>query len=183
MRTHYMATGSGFADAVALVLDIEGLEKVTDDPKDPGGLTKWGFALKWNPDLTRETLLAMDRATAIQRYRRMFWDFCRCGEMPWGVALVVFDCAVNQGPTMDGAGEYLQRSLGALGYPVKVDGVIGPKTIAVVDRLAELSLVPELLEELLSFRAFAYATQGDVGRFGRGLLRRTYRIHRHALRV
>jgi lysozyme family protein len=69
--------------------------------------------------------------------REEFWDPCRCSDLPDRVAGVVFDFAFNSGPS--DAIEALQR-----GLAVKVDGVVGEKTIAAAraagDRAALLTL-------------------------------------------
>ena len=53
-------------------------------------------------------------------YRTMFWDRCRCGDLPNSVDWAIFDWAVNAGPGR--AAKALQRFLGAF-----EDGAVGPQ--------------------------------------------------------
>lgn len=106
-------------DAIRFVLEAEG--GLTNDPNDPGGLTKYGISKQSYPELDIANL-TIEQAKEI--YQRDFWDACRCNELPRTYAISLFDCAVNQGTGT--AIKILQRSLGGL----TVDGIIGPKTIA-----------------------------------------------------
>ena len=104
--------------AIAFVLKMEG--GYTVDPNDPGGETNFGISKKSYPSLDIKDL-SVDLATEI--YRLDYWQECRCDELPSALAISVFDTAVNQGVTK--AKRLLQIAL-----DVKVDGIIGDKTIA-----------------------------------------------------
>ncbi len=90
------------------------------DPDDRGLRTKFGISKRAHPTVNFDTLTLAD---AREIYRVDYWDRMRCPDLG-AAALVVFDSAVNQGPHY--AGKMLQRCLGGL----KVDGKIGPKTLA-----------------------------------------------------
>ena len=45
-----------FTDAAALIIESEGGERITDDPRDPGGLTKYGISQRAYPRLDIERL-------------------------------------------------------------------------------------------------------------------------------
>ena len=62
---------------------------------DPGGRTMYGITERDHPDLWRPGPPTLQQAK--DRYRRDYWDACRCGELPWPLAHLVFDAAVNQG--------------------------------------------------------------------------------------
>jgi lysozyme family protein len=117
----------------------------SDDPDDRGGATNMGItrgtlsrakAAGWVPkDATIQTLT---REQAAEIYRRGYWEPIHGDDLPSPVAEMVFDCAANHG--VGGAGRLLQRALNAMGHtiPLAVDGVIGPKTLAAVQKLVEL---------------------------------------------
>ena len=68
-------------------------------------------------------------------YRRDYWDVMRCGEMPFEVAIMLFDTGVNMGT--DFAIKTLQNALS-----VAVDGKIGKQTMTALNKAntADLSL-------------------------------------------
>lgn len=101
-----MASPSCFTDSVRWVLEREGVRwnaagelvatGLVDDPHDPGGLTNFGIAQRWHPDVDVRNL-SLAGATAL--YRTEYWDKFGCGELsdPW--ALFVFDSAVQHPPS------------------------------------------------------------------------------------
>lgn len=111
---------SEFDRAFELVVGHEG--GYVNDPRDPGGETKFGISKHAYPqeDIKGMTL---DRAKGI--YKKDFWEKLRCESMPRAVAFTVFDAGVNCG--LSHAAEWLQKVVG-----VTVDGVIGPRTLEAV---------------------------------------------------
>ena len=161
-----------FKTALAFVLKHEG--GLVDDPEDSGGITNHGISLRFlksvNSRATAADIRNMARETAKRLYHRHFWETSHCDELPPGLDLAVFDCAVNQGPRT--ARRLLQRSLG-----VKDDGQIGPIT-----RTAMINAnSSEVLDDFLARRSKRYAFHPQVDRYGRGWFRRLYEIHRVAL--
>jgi len=156
-----------FDSALQFVLGFEG--GFSDHPRDPGGRTNLG--------VTQRTLDAARRAhpgwnlpadvanlrkpQAASIYREEYWDAVKGDFLPPGVALIVFDAAVNQGPAR--AKKWLQEAAGAT-----VDGVIGPKTLEAVDEASSLALI----REVATLRALAYVQTGNMATFGRGWMRR-----------
>lgn len=96
-----------------------------NDPKDPGGETKYGISKRSYPDEDIKNL-TLDRAKAI--YRADYWNKCRCDELPADARMSVFDAAVNSGVAQ--ATKWLQRAVGTT-----ADGKIGPKTLAAANAL------------------------------------------------
>lgn len=154
-----------FDRAVEFILRFEG--DISDDPKDSGGLTKFGISQKAYPDLD---IRSLTREDAIGLYRRDYWDRCNCSQMPAPLAFILFDSAVNQGPTA--AIRLLQKSL-----EVRADGVVGAETIAASFRLPLRNAVAEFIAR----RAYQYALHPDVTRFGLGWFRRLSECHQIAL--
>ncbi len=158
------APANPFEYAVDLVVDLEGLDKVTRDPDDPGGTTKFGIAQKFHPDVDVENL-TRDQAVAI--YRKEYWDKCHCDDMSWPLALFVFDSAVNQSP--DDAIHMMQDAL-----DLTMDGVIGPKTTAAMKRAAAW-----YADRFMAIRAIRYTCSRNFSKYGEGWLTRVFTVARH----
>lgn len=112
-----------FDEAFEKLIGFEG--GYTNDPRDPGGETKYGISRRSYPDLDIANL-TVDAAKAI--YKRDFWDRAKCDSLPHDVAFQVFDCAVNSG--IGQSIRFLQRSVG-----VADDGIVGPLTMNAIKRL------------------------------------------------
>jgi lysozyme family protein len=85
-----------FEPAVTKTIRSEGGDQITDDPADPGGLTRFGISKRAHPEVDPRNL-SLESAKAI--YRRDYWDPCD-GDLIQSqiVAELVFDAAVNMGP-------------------------------------------------------------------------------------
>jgi lysozyme family protein len=83
-----------FDDAFAAVIGVEGV--YSNDPNDPGGETKYGISKRAYPNTDIKNL-TLDQAKAI--YRSDYWNPLQLDAKPWPTALLLFDCAVNQGRT------------------------------------------------------------------------------------
>lgn len=152
--------GDAFADAVAIVLEHEGV--LSDDARDPGGLTKYGISKRAYPDLD---VAALTREAAIAIYHRDYWTPIRGDDLPWALALPAFDCAVNQG--VGTAARVLQKTL-----DVPRDGAVGPVTLAALRRADPKSVLFRFQAE----RALRYAANGNFAAYGRGWNHRLHRI-------
>lgn len=130
----------------------------SNDPKDPGGETKFGISKRSYPDVDIANL-TLEQAQDI--YQRDYWKRARCDELPPAIAFLVFDCAVNSG--IGQATRFLQRALG-----VADDGQIGPMTLAAVNRVDAEALASRFLGQRLDF--MTRLTTWDV--FGKGWARR-----------
>ena len=157
-----------FEQAVAIIIHHEGGATITDDPADPGGLTKYGISARAHPDVDIRNL-TYEQAAEI--YRRDYWDRLRCGDMPAGIELAVFDCGVNQGTFF--AGRAIQRSARAT-----PDGIVGPRTLAAIRGHND---PPDLLADFMSRRMRRYAALAHAKRFIRGWAKRCFDIHRRAV--
>src|SRR6056300_269579 len=110
-----------FDDALEFVLRYEG--GYVNDPNDPGGETNMGISKRAFPD---EDIAGMTHQRAAFLYHTHYWTPCRCDDMPFHLAICVFDFAVNSG--VKRASKTLQRLVSAT-----PDGVIGPKTIEMIE--------------------------------------------------
>jgi lysozyme family protein len=148
-----------FDSAFALIIGHEG--GYTNHPRDPGGETKYGITKRDFPDLDIQNLT---REQAKHIYKANYWDAIKGDYLPPGIATLVFDSAVNQGPVR--AIKFMQRAL-----EVGVDGVIGPKTL-----IAAQDVDPdEFSAKFGAERALHYAGLNTFDVFGRGWLRRLLR--------
>lgn len=114
-----------------------------NDPRDPGGETKFGISKRSYPaeDIKGMTL---DRAKAI--YRRDFWGPAGCDAVPDAVKFDLFDMAVNSGPVT--AIKTLQRAAG-----VTPDGLLGPITLQAINSIPGPRLVARFNGQRLSLMA------------------------------
>lgn len=153
-----------FEDALARVLTEEG--GYSNHPADPGGETMYGIT-KSVAAAYGYTGPMKDLPPIIVKsiYKRLYWDACRCEELPDALRYPVFDAAVNSGPAR--AIKWLQAAVG-----VGQDGVIGPVTLAAVAKHDPQALRAKMLAARLKFMADLphFAT------FGRGWVRRVARI-------
>lgn len=101
----------------AIIVGHEG--GYANDPRDPGGETKFGISKRSFPNVDIKAL-TVEAAKAI--YRAKYWNPIRGDELPIGLALLVMDSAINNG--VAAAVKWLQFAAG-----VKVDGVFGPRTL------------------------------------------------------
>lgn len=138
-----------------------------DDEYDPGGETRYGISQRAYPDLDLSTL-TREQAKAI--YERDYWRSAKCDKLPEGLALLHFDCAVNQG--VGRAALFLQQALG-----VTADGIIGPVTLGSVEN-ADL---PAVITEYCARRGRHYGNLSTFNRFGLGWMRRLFDVHAEAL--
>lgn len=144
-----------FPAAVAIVLEREGV--FSDDKNDPGKETWFGIARAFHPHIpwppTREQAIAI--------YRADYWARCRCGDLPWPLALAVFDAAVQHAPS--DAIRFLQTAL-----KLTADGAIGPKTITA----AGAADVHGALGEIMALRVMHYVASPNWPTFRLGWMRR-----------
>ena len=136
---------NSFEKILDFIFEVEGIK--SDHGSDKGGLTKWGIASRWYPEVAKDDF-AIDDARLI--YKSQYWDKCRCFDMPFAVATIVMDIAVNSGPK-DG-GRLVQEGINLSGGNVGVDGWVGDKTI---DELWSVD-IGKLVKVLIALRLRHY---------------------------
>jgi lysozyme family protein len=120
-----------------------------DNPSDPGGATNFGITQATlrsarGRDVTIDDVRNLGRDEAREIYRANYWLPARCGAMPAGVDLMVFDFGVNSGPRT--AVKAVQRLVG-----VQDDGSVGPKTLAALARADRMLLINGLAQTRLAY--------------------------------
>jgi lysozyme family protein len=120
------------------------IDDMEDDPSDPGrlthdggGPTRYGISGNGNPDLD---IVNLTRERAVQRYHERYWAPIRADELPYEIALVLFDFYVqNQAAAV----VELQKVL-----RVEADGVVGPDTIAAAHHIPKAKALRFISERI-----------------------------------
>jgi len=153
-----------FEQAIEIILKWEG--GYVNDPRDPGGETRYGISKKSFPDLDIANLTLHQ---AKQIYLENYWMPVRARELPAILRLPVFDTAVNMG--VKTAIKLLQRAA----YVV-VDGHVGPKTIEACERFPGPTW-----SRFMSKRAKRYTELSTFSTYGDGWLNRLFDVARASL--
>lgn len=124
------------------IIDREG--GYVNDPDDPGGATKYGVTVhtlrRLGVDLTGDgqtdarDVQRLSRSQAKSIFLQHYFERPGISGLPESLQASVFDMHVNAGTQ---AIKILQRLLGRMGFPVAVDGQIGPKTRAAAKAAAQ----------------------------------------------
>lgn len=172
---------SVFEQTFAIVVGEEG--GYDANPADPGNWTsgrggegacrgtKFGISAAAYPDV-EIAALTLDQAREI--YRRDYWNRVGGDTLPAPLALLVFDAAVNSGPSH--AVRWLQIAVGAT-----ADGVIGPATLDALR--AHDGKGAAVLAEMLAQRLAFMAALPTWRSFGLGWARRLCALPFHALQI
>lgn len=149
--------------ALALMFGHEG--GYANNPKDPGGPTKYGIthrtlaSHRGVKSVTAAQVKALTLAEAEQIYRKSYWTQSGGDMLPAGLDYAVFDFGVNSGPSR--AVKSLQKVVG-----VAQDGIVGGQTLAAVDRYP--GGVPALVRDYCDERMRFLRGLKTWGSFGRG---------------
>lgn len=129
-----------------------------NDPRDPGGETKFGISKRAYPNVN---IAALTREAAIEIYRKDYWARMQGDLLPADVAFQVLDAAVNHG--IGNAIRWLQRSVG-----VADDGALGPQSLAAVRSKSPVDILLCFNAERLEF----YTKLTTWPTYGKGWARR-----------
>lgn len=181
---------SKFDLCIKYILEAEG--GLVDDPKDTGGITKYGVSLraykKAYPEATRETIINLTVDEAKRFYNTFYWIESGAEFMPLPIALLVFDTAVNCGPLVPK--RMLQRAL-----KVSDDGIIGVKTKNALSKANINDLIAAFtVERIIYYVGLCTPIDSDTpakkqirlirkARYLRGWLNRTAKMEMNALLI
>ena len=154
-----------FDDIIEVVLEHEG--GYVNDPDDPGGETNFGVAKRSHPDVDIANL-TIEGAKEI--YKEHYWDANKVESLSEELRHIYFDMCVNQGRGR--AVKILQQTANAKGADLKVDGGMGPMTIAAMDGVE--------LDRVRAYRVKYYADlitrKPDLEKFYFGWYRRALEV-------
>jgi|TARA_R100000455_G_C6270379_1_gene126230 lysozyme family protein len=153
-----------FDKCLKMLLKHEG--GFVNHPKDPGGMTNLGVTKKvyekWvGRDVTEQEMRDLTVEQVAPIYKKNYWDRCKCDDLPSGADWSVFDWAVNSGTGR--ASKAVQKICGA-----EPDGVIGPKTLALLDKIDHELII----EDMYKIRQNFYESLNTFDTFGKGWTRR-----------
>jgi len=156
---------NNFNECLKKVLGHEG--GYVNHPDDPGGETNLGVTKRVYSNWTSENDLVVkdmkditvDDVSPI--YKLSYWQKAKCDHLPIGVDYVIFDMSVNHGVSR--ASKFLQGVVGA-----EKDGIIGSKTLAMVDDMDKSDMIEALCLEREDF----YRNLKTFSTFGKGWLNR-----------
>jgi len=136
-----------FDSALAAVLHHEG--GFVNHPKDPGGMTNLGVTKKvWEEwlgyEVDEKVMRSLTPNHVWPMYKSKYWDKIKGDDLPDGVDYIVFDAAVNSGPSR--AAKWLQAAVGA-----DVDGSIGAGTLKAVADFPASDLIHAYQSKRLEF--------------------------------
>ena len=152
-----------YEKAFPIIIKAEG--GYVNDPRDPGGETKYGISKRSFPHLDIKSL-TLDEAKDI--YYKHYWQPAGCDFMQWPMSLYCFDSAVNQGVMT--AILLAQKANGLVD-----DGVIGQKS-----EKAFASMKQEQINIFMALRACRYAATKHFDVYGRGWMKRLFELTNHA---
>lgn len=163
-----------FKKCLAVVLKWEGGND--DDKDDPGGRTSRGI-IQREYDKFRDSrgqphgdVWKANNAEIAAIYYANYWQRVRGDELDDGVALTLFDCAVNNG--VGQCAKWAQRALGPR-YSGAVDGDFGPATFAGLKAIADNdAFIADVLERRDEFYRYLAGKRVASKKFLRGWLNR-----------
>jgi len=170
--------------SVEEILKIEG--GLSDNPDDPGGITNFGISIRFagsigfdldeDGDTDEDDIKALNIEGAKLIYFEHFWVKIHGDLLPRGLAHIVFDEAVNQGPRS--AIKDLQYAVGAT-----VDGIFGDQTRMESHRHYNENSINELCARRMDRYGRARNKAGAylLPYFGLGWGRRLMRAHAFGL--
>lgn len=156
---------SSFDDAFDALIGNEG--GYSNNPADPGGETMWGVTAR----VARASgytgpMKDLPRDTAKAIAKKLYWDPLRLDELDARVAFQIFDANYNGGHPVI----WMQGAAGA-----KVDGLIGPATIAAVQATDPLRFMLRWnalrLRYLTSLKTFSTFGKGWTNRIANNLIK------------
>jgi len=177
-----------FERAFSFIIQAEGDNEFTNDPRDPGGPTRYGvswgavrlrdadkdghldFDLDHDGDVDEWDIRLVTRSHAKMLFNEDYWSPCRCDALPPPLSLAVADAAYNQGPRT--AVALLQKAVG-----VTPDGKPGPITLAAVEAADRT----RLLGSYLLLRAHRYTQHPEIRTFGRGWMNRLHDVWKECM--
>jgi lysozyme family protein len=141
-----------------------------NDPKDAGGETKYGISKRSYPNLNIKDLT---RDQACKIYFVDFWMKAKCEQIvDENITTKFFDLSVHAG--IPQAVKLIQRALRSAGQSIVEDGIIGPTTLAAINKADPTDLLAALKSESAGFYRLIAAVNPSQQKFINGWLNRAY---------
>ncbi len=159
---------ANFDQCMNYLFSVEG--GYVDNPRDPGGATNMGITLAtltaWrNAPVSKADVQALTQNEATAIYHANYWNVLRCGGLPSGIDLMVFDAGVNTGNSHSAKTLQTIVNCGA-------DGVIGPATLQAVATAVNASGTLSILTQFSKAQSDYYHSLATFDTFGAGWLAR-----------
>jgi len=129
-----------------------------NNPNDKGGETYRGISRKYHSGwagwqwldkqiqpIQYNKIFQRLEPVVMAFYKKEFWDRIKLGFMPQSVANQMFDWAVHSGRGT--AAKNLQSVLNKLGAKLKIDGIIGNKTLAAIETFSDAKIAEAVLNQ------------------------------------
>ena len=175
-----------FNEAMKLVAKHEG--GWSNDPTDRGGATNYGISLRFlkglpkfigdidhDGDVDVDDIKSLTPDKAKELYYSQFWVPLNVENLrhPW-VQIKVFDMAVNMGNKRSIT--LLQRgfNLSSPIFHLKVDGALGPKSIAAMNAANGENLLKRFQEECIKFYEAIVRNDASQSKYIKGWKNRVY---------
>jgi lysozyme family protein len=152
--------------ALDYIQEIEG--DIVNDPDDAGGYTRYGVTQKAWEAYSDEDFETVDRTKARQFFHDEYIKAPGIHQLPDKLGVMMASLSVNAGPAQ--AIRTLQRAAG-----VEVDGHLGPKTLAAVEKVDAAKLKAEVDKFYEKT-----AKRGNNKKFLKGWLRRSREVFERA---
>ena len=165
---------SNFQKCLDLVLQSEGGWVDGNKIGDSGGETNLGVTKKvWEEWVGHDvkTIKDLTSADVAPLYKAKYWMACYAPQLKTGVDYMAFDMAVNAGPGR--AVKLLQESVGCV-----PDGVIGPRTMQLIDQKNAQDVV-----QAYSNRKTSFYESLNKPQFIKGWLKRIEDVKLNALNM
>ena len=164
-----------FDKCLALVLKSEG--GFVNNPADPGGMTNLGVTKtvweEWvGHPVDEKAMRELTPETVAPMYKAKYWMACYAPQLKTGVDYCLFDAAVNMGPGR--AVKLLQEAISCV-----PDGMIGPRTMQLLDQKKAEDIVEAFSQRKISF----YEGLKTFPVFGKGWLKRVEEVKQNALKM
>ena|SRR3989304_2117918 len=173
---------SEFDIAVKYLLKNEG--GLTNDLDDPGGLTNYGVTfnlLKQYPidanndgEIDISDIRVLTEQQAIEIWGKTFWEKYHYYEIVSQIiATKIFDLSANLGPMQ--AHIIAQRACYSCGWDLKIDGILGPKTLKAINTINNDLLLIGLRCEAAGVYRSIVIKKLQLSKFLAGWLNRAYK--------
>ena len=160
---------------------------LSDNPRDPGGLTNYGVSLRWlrqeglafgdvdgDGDIDADDIRKLTPDMAAAMFKKKFWDPYGLDLLPQLTATLHYDCTVNTGPRQ--ATLITQRAcnqmVGPYGVKLKVDGIFGSKTHTFLKNSSSKALAEAMLQGRIDFYRNLAQSKPNYSCFLKGWLAR-----------